>query len=341
MARLLRVEYPGALYHVTIRGNNRRELFGDDTDRERFLDRLGEYREEYGIRVYAYCLMSNHVHLVVETPEANLGRFLHRLQTAYTTYFNLRHGESGHLTQGRYGAKTVEGDEYLLNLARYVHLNPVFVGGMREKELKERRKALRGYRWSSYRQYLGKRESKVVEEGPLLAMMPGRGIGRHRVEFRKYVEAGMAETDEEFLALKERSRLGIGSEEFCGKMQELYERVLRGRQRPEDVALRRVGRRLEPGRVVEAVCRHFGEVPESIGRRTRGGWLRAVAARMLSRHSGLTQREIAPLLGVGTGKAASVQLSRLAIVLKHDRRLARQVDQIEKELRNASEDANA
>jgi hypothetical protein len=93
--------------------------------------------------------------------------------------------------------------------------------------------------------------------------------------------------------------------------------------------------------IVETVCRHFGEAPESIGRRTRGGWLRAVAARMLSRHSGLTQREIALRLGVRTGKAASVQLSRLAIALKHDRWLARQVGHIEKELRNASESTNA
>lgn len=341
MARLLRVEYPGAIYHVTIRGSNRRALFVDDKDRARFLDRLGEYREEYGIRIYAYCLMSNHVHLVVETPEANLGRFLHRLQTAYTTYFNLRHRESGHLTQGRYGAKTVEGDEYLLNLARYVHLNPVFVEGMRERDLGERRKALRAYRWSSYRRYLGRRESEFVEEGPLLAMMPARGAGRRRVEFRRYVEEGMAETDEEFMELKDRSRLGIGSEEFCGKMQDLYDAVVRGRKRPEDVALRRVGRKLDTEMVVETVCRHFGEARESVGRRTRGGWLRAVVARMLSRYGGLTQREIAPLLGVRTGKAASVQLSRLAIAIEKDRRLARQVADIEKDLKNESESTNA
>jgi len=335
------VEYPGAIYHVTIRGNNRRALFVDDKDRERFLDRLGEYRDEYGIRVYAYCLMSNHVHLVVETPGANLGRFLHRLQTAYTTYFNLRHGETGHLTQGRYGAKAVEGDEYLLKLARYVHLNPVFVGGMRDKDLPERRKALRAYRWSSYRRYLGKREGEFVEAGPLLAMMSASRDVRRRVEFRNYVEAGMAETDEEFLEQKDRSRLGIGSEEFCGKMQDLYDGVVRGRKSPEDVALRRVRRKLAPERVVETVCRHFGATPESVGRRARGGWLRAVVARMLSRHGGLTQREIAPLLGVRTGKAASVQLSRLATALRNDRRLARHVATIEKELKNESESANA
>jgi hypothetical protein len=140
---------------------------------------------------------------------------------------------------------------------------------------------------------------------------------------------------------KERSRLGIGSEEFCGKIQDLYEGVRKGRKRPEDVALRRAGRRLDAARVVETVCRHFGEAPESVGRRMRGGWLRAVVARMLRRHGGLTQREIALLIGVGTGKAVSVQLSRLAIALGRDRRLAKQVEGVKQELKRQVEVSNA
>jgi REP element-mobilizing transposase RayT len=329
------------MYHVTIRGNNRRVLFRDDQDRGRFLERLGECREEYGVRVYAFCLMSNHVHLVVETPNANLGRFLHRLQTAYTTYFNLRHGESGHLTQGRYGAKPVEGDDYLLKLARYVQLNPVFIEGMRKKDVKERRKALRAYRWSSYRRYQGKREWEFVEEEPLLAMMPARSGWRRRVEFRQYVEEGLAETDEEFLALKDRSRLGIGSEEFCSKIHDLYDGVMKGRKQHEDVALRRVGRRLSVEKALEVVSQQMGADRAALGRRTRGGWLRAMAARMLSRRCGLTQREIAPLLGLGTGKSVSVQLSRLSIALVHDRHLARLASSIEQKLQDQWEGVNA
>ena len=285
--------------------------------------------------------MANHIHLVVETPNGNLGRFLHRLQTAYTMYFNLRHGESGHLTQGRYGAKAVEGDEYLLKLARYVQLNPVFIAALRKKDVAARRKVLRAYRWSSYRRYLGKRECEFVEEGPLLAMMPARSTWRRRVEFRRYVEEGMAETDEEFHELKERSRLGIGSETFCAKMQELYDGVRREWKRPEDVALRRVGRTLDVEKTVATVCRHAGAARTDVGRRTRGGWLRAVVARMLGRHCGLTQREIASLLGVRTGKAVSVQLSRLAVALAQDRPLAKLVDGIERELKSELEVSNA
>jgi REP element-mobilizing transposase RayT len=112
MARKLRVEDPGAIYHVTVRGVERRPLFVDDRDRERFVRRLGDAVAEYGVRLYLFCLMGNHVHLLIETPQANLSAFMHKVQTAYTVYFNLRHGRSGHLMQGRFGAEPVEGDEY-------------------------------------------------------------------------------------------------------------------------------------------------------------------------------------------------------------------------------------
>ena len=114
MPRQVRVEFPGAIYHITIRGNGRQSIFGDDRDRERFLRRLAESVEAYGIRLYLFALMSNHAHFLCETPSVNLSRFMQSLETGYTVYFNLRHRTSGHLFQGRYKAKLVEGDEYLL-----------------------------------------------------------------------------------------------------------------------------------------------------------------------------------------------------------------------------------
>ena len=126
MARPIRIEYEAAVYHVTMRGNDRRNLFEDDADRERFLAKLGESGILFEMRLYLYCLMSNHVHLVLGTPRANLSRFMQRLETAYTVYFNHRHRRCGHLFQGRFGSVLVEEDEYMLKLSRYVHLNPVF-----------------------------------------------------------------------------------------------------------------------------------------------------------------------------------------------------------------------
>ncbi|MEK7752539.1 MAG: transposase, partial [Acidobacteriota bacterium] len=196
MPRNLRVQYPGAVYHVTARGNGRQAIFYDDADRERLLERLAESVESYGVRVYLYCLMSNHVHLVLETPGANLSRFMQSVLTGYTVYYNRRHKTCGHLFQGRYGAKLVGGDEYLLRLSRYVHLNPVHVGAAKRLELRARIKTLRAYGWSSYQGYIGSRRRQAfVEYGPVLGQM---GRGRQARSYRRYVESALAETDEEF-----------------------------------------------------------------------------------------------------------------------------------------------
>lgn len=337
MARLARVEYEGAIYHVTVRGNNRRDLFGDDQDRRRFMERLEEGAEEFAVRVYAFCLMRNHVHLVVETPRGNLGAFMHKLQTAYAVYFNSRRRSSGHLMQGRYGAKLVEGDEYLLALARYVHLNPVFVGAMVRQPLEQRVNVLREYLWSSYRRYLGKREWGFVQTDALLAMMGGRSRAQQQSAFRRYVEAALAESDEAFMAIYKGSRLGIGGEAFLAKLGALYEEAAGRRGRSEDVVLRRVVRRVEPDHILMVVCRHFGVAAGEERLRRRGSWVRAVGARMLSRFAGQTQREIAERFGVGSGKAISAQLQCLASALATDKALRRRVHAVEQELTGAQD----
>ena len=112
MARALRLQFPGAIYHVTTRGNERRSIYRDDADRRRFLEKLEECVEIHHIRLYAFVLMSNHFHLLAETPRANLVVFMQQFNSSYSIYFNCRHGRSGHLFGGRYKAKMVEGDEY-------------------------------------------------------------------------------------------------------------------------------------------------------------------------------------------------------------------------------------
>ena len=155
--------------------DGRDRLFRDSGDYGRFLDRLGERIDDFGIRLYLFCLMSNHYHLVLETPEGNLSRFMQSLTTAYTVYYNLRHKRHGHLLDGRFKAKVVSGDDYLLQLTRYVHQNPVWVADWRRKPLSEQIRHLRGYRWSSYGGYIGEAKPwNFVDEGPVRALM-GRG----------------------------------------------------------------------------------------------------------------------------------------------------------------------
>ena len=125
MARPLRIEYPGAVYHVTSRGNEKKPVFKDDTDRQNFLNTLQHVNKRYNWICHAYCLMTNHYHLLIETPDGNLSIGMRQLNGVYTQLFNKRHGRTGHLFQGRYKAILIQKDSHLLEVCRYVVLNPV------------------------------------------------------------------------------------------------------------------------------------------------------------------------------------------------------------------------
>ena len=141
MSRPLRIEFSGALYHVTFRGDGREDIYLDDLDRQAFLDILASVCDRYNWVVHAYCLMSNHYHLLIETPEANLSQGMRQLNGVYTQRFNRNHSRVGHVFQGRYKAILVQKDTYLLELARYIVLNPV-----RARMVRQARKWV----WSSY-----------------------------------------------------------------------------------------------------------------------------------------------------------------------------------------------
>ena len=116
MVRPIRIEYPGAVYHVICRGNNRQTVFRDDADRRRYLEKVCLYCEKRDVELLCYCLLGNHVHLLLETPKGNLAQFMQPLQTSYSVYFNKRHGRSGHVFEQRYKAYLVDKDNYLLVL---------------------------------------------------------------------------------------------------------------------------------------------------------------------------------------------------------------------------------
>ena len=156
MSRPLRVEFHGALYHVTARGNERRAVFRDDEDRRAFLATLEEAIEQDGLRLHAFCLMPNHYHLLLETPRANLSRAIGWLQTTYTIRFNRRHRRSGHLFQGRFKAHVVDAEDYARQLVCYVHLNPVRPRDKSAIVPADRRGVLDQWRWSSHLAYLGR-----------------------------------------------------------------------------------------------------------------------------------------------------------------------------------------
>ena len=146
MARPLRLEFPGALYHITSRGDRREDIYEVDADRIGFLELIGDVCGSYNWVCYAYCLMSNHYHLLIETPDANLSKGMRQLNGVYTQQFNFRHKRVGHVFQGRYKAIHVDKDDYLLELSRYIVLNPVRAGMVRK---------VHQWSWSSYHQTIG------------------------------------------------------------------------------------------------------------------------------------------------------------------------------------------
>jgi REP element-mobilizing transposase RayT len=181
MARPLRVEFPGALYHITSRGNAGQAIFLADQDRLSFLEILAQLVKRYRFRCYAYCLMDNHYHLLLETPQGNLSRGMRQLNGVYTQAFNRRHRRSGHLFQGRYKAILVEKESYLLELARYIVLNPVRAGLV---------KHLGRWKWSSYRATAGLEEPpSFLEAGWILAQFAPEPE-RARRAYRRFVAQG-------------------------------------------------------------------------------------------------------------------------------------------------------
>ena len=150
MARPLRIEYPGALYHVTARGNARQDIFQDDDDRAAFLGIMCKATKRFNWLVHAYCLMGNHYHVLIETPDGNLSAGMRHLNGVYTQWFNRRHIKVGHLLQGRFKAIVIDKDTYLAELCRYIVLNPVRAAMITNPEQ---------WQWSSYRQTAGFRDS--------------------------------------------------------------------------------------------------------------------------------------------------------------------------------------
>jgi REP element-mobilizing transposase RayT len=196
MARPLRIEIAGALYHVTSRGNARQPIFLDDDDRRLFLHRLGQVVQAHRWRCPAYCLMTNHYHLLVETPRADLSRGMQRLNASYAQGFNTRHERVGHVLQGRFTAVLVEQDGHQLELARYVVLNPVRAGMVATPE---------EYPWSSLRATLGLDPVPAwLESASVLA-----GFGS-RARYLEFVHAGIGR-DSPWSGLRGPT---LGSEEF-------------------------------------------------------------------------------------------------------------------------------
>lgn len=313
MARPLRIEYEGAFYHTTARGNERKRIFFAKSDYEAFIGYLKEAKEKYGARLHCYVLMTNHYHLLVETPQGNLSRLMQYLNGTYTSHFNRKRRRSGHLFQGRYKAIVVDRDSYLLELSRYLHLNPVRAGLVVRPE---------DYPYSSYRAYVSRGKDDLIDRDLILGMISqDRRAGRRG--YRDFVERVVAEELEDPL----KSVYGgvvLGGRPFITQvLGRVKERLLEG----EGIAQsRELQSTLGGEAVVEAVCREFNLAAEGLFRDR--GLLRKVGIYLLRRYTAMTNRQIGKLFGNLSYSAVAKTSERFSGQLSKDRSLRRTIRQI-------------
>jgi len=272
MARKPRVHYPAALYHVILRGNGGQEIFFGQEDRFRFYLLLQEGIERYGHQVHAFCLMTNHVHLAIQVGEVRLPRIIQNLAFRYTRWVNWRGKRTGHLFQGRYKAVLIDADSYLLELTRYIHLNPVRSGMVRRPE---------DYPWSGHRAYLGMETIPWLTTDWVLSMFSNKG-DRARRAYRGFVEEGREGGHQ--------GEYGMGSEidsRILGDMV-FIDKVLGQRQE-------RSKRPLTVEEIVSLVCKEFSlreEMLSGSGKDRRLSKVRAIAAWLVLDSGNLTLSEL-------------------------------------------------
>ena len=306
MARPVRIEYPGAVYHVICRGNNRQAVFRDNQDRKRYLERLSLYCEQKEVELLAYCLLTNHVHLLLETPGGNLSKMMQPFQTSYTVYFNKRHGRSGHVFEQRYKALLVDKDNYLLEVSRYIHLNAVAA------KIVERPQ---DYPWSSYGTYLRGKGILGLRYERVLDYFAG-GRRRQLAQYREFVEEAIG-GKQKWAELPVLKGAFVGDEDFVEEA------------RKKAVKLSVMEGHYSLKRVVQAVCKVCDLAEEEMRRPRRSDRVqraRELLCYVSRRHSDVGLRELARFLGVKELSTPSHGVRRAEQRIKDDPSFRGQLD---------------
>jgi len=332
MARPLRIQYPGAYYHVMNRGNRRENIFITDTDRSGFVDALADSCETFSVKLITYVLMANHFHLLVQTVDGNLSEFMRHFLVTYTVRFNRRNGRSGHVFQGRFKSLLVEEDEYLLPLSRYIHLNPIRTRQFKNANIQIKSDYLKKYPWSTYSGYcyLRKRD-QTIDYGWLLNTYFRGDSAQGRRRYREYVNQGLeGEIENPFEDVVHQSILG--SQYFVKWVKKKLPR----QQQREIPSLGKLQHDLPVEHIIEVVAR-AGQVltEELLDRKTRIKELRQMAMELSYRYSNEKQAEIGAIFGVDYS-TVSQSRTRLKAKLKSNRKLNKQFKQIKEQIINLS-----
>ena len=313
MARPLRIQYPDAVYHVTARGNERKAIVQDDEDRQRFIQTVADMVEQYQILCHAWVLMDNHYHLLIETPQANLSRAIRHLNGVYTQAYNRRHHRVGHLFQGRFTSILIEKETYLLELCRYVVLNPVRAGMVQHPK---------AWAWSSYRATAGEQTAPEWLTVDWLLGQLGKRRSRAQSSYRQFVSEGIKRQERPW---SDRSgQVYLGSEAFLKSIQNhLTEK--------EDTEIPRIQK--QPARpdievLLRQVAKGYGKSVEEVAQPTRRpSEARQVAIYCARRVAGLELRAIAKLFGMGY-TAVSRRVREVAKRIENDQQFRKKIHAI-------------
>jgi len=319
MPRPLRIEYENAYYHVMNRGRTRQKIFHGERYYAAFLATLAEAHQRFGIQVLAYCLMSNHYHLLLKTPEANLGRAMRHINGLYTQRYNRLKKTDGPLFRGRYKAVCVEEDSYQLQLSRYIHRSPIDAGIVDQLE---------DYAWSSYGDYISRKNSPKWLY--LKEIYNQLGVKtRWRQKYRSFVELGVDEEIKQFYGKGNLSAY-LGSAEFRAWIysQRLTDEASISRKAFYDF-------RPSIDEIVENVANRFKTDPAAILKSERGRGInnipRWVSMDISQNCGGHKLKDIASAFGLKRTGSIPTAIKNLRILMEEDARLLRKVERIKRQ----------
>ncbi|GAB4345951.1 MAG: hypothetical protein Kow0089_23130 [Desulfobulbaceae bacterium] len=319
MARPLRIEYPDAWYHVMNRGRRKEKIFLTAEDYLSFLQVLRETCDAWRLEVAAYCLMPNHYHLLVHTPEGNISRCMRHLNGVYTQRFNRRHEIDGQLFRGRYKAVLVDADTYLLEVLRYIHRNPLEAG------LTDN---LNDFPWSSHHGYISraKKWDWLYKEFPL--SMVSTSKNKQRSAYLDFVGEGGSEEIERFYKRKNLPSI-LGTDTFKEHLKDRFDDLIGNREIPGT-------RELVPsaGKIIDSVCAHFGITEKELmkSRRGRENLPRDLAIFLVRRHTRKTLAEVGDLFGITNYSTVSSAIERVKTRLSNNKNITSTFRKIEKKI---------
>jgi REP element-mobilizing transposase RayT len=317
--------YPGAFYHVTCRGNERKEIFLDDKDRSLFLDKLLLSCNIFNVPVLSYVLMNNHFHMLLTTPDGNLSDFMRHFNISYTSSFNRRHKRVGHLYQGRYKSFLVDADSYLLELSRYIHLNPVRIKTERGKSPGERWRLLSQYKWSSLEGYMNKGKRKSFVNYEMVLNYVGGDNRKGRSEYIRFIRGGLDRGVKS--PLEEGKGTGIvGSEDFIEIIKDKFFKENRdAREQPQ---LREIKKVIKPEDLIDYFLEATDLKREAVCVRGKNSLDRAILMEFLYRYCKITQPEIGEYFGGIDYSAVSQARIRLQKKMQNDKKAKMRFDEL-------------